>query len=146
MSTAAAPVDVADGRVHCACALILSERGVLLGRRSADRRRAPEKWDVFGGHVEAGETLEQALRRELREELDIVPNDAQLFTRLHSDGDAENPPALIHIFVVTRWHGPGPALRGDEHTEMRWCSRSEALELDLAFPDDYPDLLARFLD
>ncbi|MFC3551422.1 NUDIX domain-containing protein [Lysobacter cavernae] len=61
-------------RVHdCVGALIVHDGKVLLGRRSADREWLPGAWDVFGGHVEAGESGPQALCRELDEELGIVP-------------------------------------------------------------------------
>ena len=39
----------------------------------------PNRWDFFGGHVEPGETPEQALVREVREELGVELNFWQLF-------------------------------------------------------------------
>jgi len=46
---------------------------VLLGRRAANREFYPDVWDVLGGHLEPGETSEQALVRELREEISVTP-------------------------------------------------------------------------
>ena len=46
---------------------------VLLGKRSPRRRACANSWDVIGGRVEAGETLGEGLRRELNEEIGIVP-------------------------------------------------------------------------
>src|SRR5215213_6269328 len=46
---------------------------VLLGRREAGRAFYPGVWDVLGGHLEPGETSEQALARELREEVGVTP-------------------------------------------------------------------------
>ncbi|WP_202874257.1 GNAT family N-acetyltransferase [Kribbella albertanoniae] len=55
--------------VDCVGALIRDERGrVYVHRRTADRRLLPGQWDVVGGHVEVGETPEQALAREVEEE------------------------------------------------------------------------------
>jgi 8-oxo-dGTP diphosphatase len=39
----------------------------------------PNRWDFFGGHVESGETPEQALVREVREELGVELDSWQLF-------------------------------------------------------------------
>lgn len=50
-------------------ALIRDERNrVYVHRRSPSRRLLPGIWDVVGGHVEAGETPEEALAREIEEE------------------------------------------------------------------------------
>lgn len=53
----------------CVGALIRDKHDrVYAHRRSNDRRLLPGTWDVVGGHVEAGETAEQALAREIEEE------------------------------------------------------------------------------
>jgi 8-oxo-dGTP pyrophosphatase MutT (NUDIX family) len=53
----------------CVGALIRNNEGrVFVQRRSATRRVLPGIWDIVGGHVEAGEALEEALAREIKEE------------------------------------------------------------------------------
>ncbi|GAA1709350.1 hypothetical protein GCM10009745_66580 [Kribbella yunnanensis] len=55
--------------MDCVGALIRDGRGrVYVHRRSADRRLLPGIWDIVGGHVEVGETPEEALAREVEEE------------------------------------------------------------------------------
>jgi 8-oxo-dGTP pyrophosphatase MutT (NUDIX family) len=53
----------------CVGALIRDDRGrVFVQRRSTTRRVLPGIWDIVGGHIEAGETIEGALGREIKEE------------------------------------------------------------------------------
>ncbi|MFF1819005.1 GNAT family N-acetyltransferase [Kribbella sp. NPDC058245] len=55
--------------VDCVGALVTDARGrVYVHRRSADRRLFPGLWDVVGGHLDEGETPEEALAREVEEE------------------------------------------------------------------------------
>jgi len=55
--------------VDCVGALIRDEHHrVYVQRRTAERRLLPGIWDIVGGHLEPGETPEQALAREVEEE------------------------------------------------------------------------------
>ena len=74
-------VDIVNG-------LLLRDRQVLMARRSANRRLSPNTWSFPGGHVEEGETLEQALTRELSEEIGVSPKTARLLTMLNEIGRA----------------------------------------------------------
>lgn len=114
-----------------ACALLVRDGRLLLGRRSPRRKSYPDCWDVIGGHLEAGESREQALVREVREEVGLTP------TRSRQVGELPEPrpelygSARLHFFAVTAWRGGEPALLGDEHTELRWFE----VEAACALPD-----------
>src|SRR5436190_8776587 len=54
-------------------ALFVRDGAVLLVRRSPHRSTYPGFWSFPGGHVEPGESLAEALVREVREEVGVVP-------------------------------------------------------------------------
>ena len=123
----------------CACGLLLRERRILLGLRSPHRQQRAGLWDLIGGHVEPGESVAEALLRELAEELDIRATAYSYRTTLRERDPARNGARNYHIFMVTAWSGAGPRLCGDEHQALAWYRLDQALNLDLALPD-YPDL------
>jgi mutator protein MutT len=109
---------------------VLTRRGaVLLARRSPARSTYPGLWSFPGGHVEDGETLVEALARELREEIGVTPT---AFTYLGPLWDAHlevADSATYYMFSVTEWDGGEPTMIGDEHTEMLWFSLQSAAAL-----------------
>ncbi len=63
----------------------------------------PNHWDLFGGHVETGETPEQALCRELEEELRVTLKSWKLFRRYEClTGDAYPNTKLIYHAIIDR--------------------------------------------
>jgi mutator protein MutT len=89
---------------------------VLLARRSPHRSTYPGLWSFPGGHVEQGETLAEALVREVQEEVGVTPTTFSFLGTIADRNTAESDPATYHMYAVTVWDGGEPALRGDEHT------------------------------
>lgn len=50
--------------------IIIKDRKILSLQRASVSSRSPKRWEFVGGHVEEGETFEEALIREIKEELD----------------------------------------------------------------------------
>jgi isopentenyldiphosphate isomerase len=68
--------------------LVFNEQGeLLLQKRSMNKDVAPGRWDTsVGGHVSAGETLDEAMKREMAEELGIRACVTEfLYTYIHSN-------------------------------------------------------------
>ncbi len=125
---------------RCACGILIKDGRILLAKRSRDRKLYPGVWDMVGGHQEKGESLDQTLRREFEEEICVTPSEFSALEVLAEPVPEINGQRAYHVYAITAWRGPEPAMRGDEHTEIRWFTVAEALALDLALPE-YRDVL-----
>ncbi|WP_018155836.1 NUDIX domain-containing protein [Demetria terragena] len=113
-----------------AAAVLIRDGRILLGHRHPDRDNYPNCWDLIGGHVEAGESVEDALRRECLEEIGVEIRALETLPLENSD------PALdLHAFVVTDWSGEPTNQEPDEHDDLRWFRREELDALVLADPN-----------
>ena len=111
--------------------------GVLIrdGKVLLIRRGKPPlygRWVVPGGTVELGESLEQALVREMREEtgLEVVPLEVlTVFDRIERDGDR----VVYHYVIVDylcRWLG-GEARAASDALEAAWAALDDLPRYDL---------------
>lgn len=111
---------------------LLAQNGaILLGKRAPTRALAPDAWDVFGGHVKLGERAEEALVRELNEELGIH---ATRFSVLEIFDNPHVPDGPFVVFVVDDWEGVPQNNAPHEHTEIRWFSSGQFAGISLAHP------------
>ena len=104
-------------------ALIWREERFLACQRPAHKARGL-LWEFVGGKVESGETREQALIRECREELDIIVVPRDIFMEVTH----EYPDLTVHLtlFNADLPQGEPKAL---EHNELRWITVDEIDQL-----------------
>jgi 8-oxo-dGTP diphosphatase len=98
---------------------------VLLGLRSASKIVRPNRWDLIGGHVEAGESRNDALIRESQEEVGITPLEFGLLAIFREPEPERYGDASHHVFSVTNWQGGDPTNKSNEHSELRWFTLDE---------------------
>ncbi len=105
--------------VQVVAALIRDGERFLVCQRPAHKARGL-LWEFVGGKVEAGETRQQALVRECREELDITVEPGGIFMEL----DHEYPDLTIHLTLFDAVIAEGePKLL--EHAALAWITTDE---------------------
>lgn len=114
-------------------ALIVNNEGKIL---LSQGKKWGGKYTVFGGHVELGETVEDAVRREAKEEsgLDVEIIDKIRFGESIFDKSFHKKKHFIYLDFLCRYDGDSEAVKTNEEFEdsFRWYALEEALKLDLA--------------
>jgi 8-oxo-dGTP diphosphatase len=111
-------------------AILIKNNKILVGKRPKTKKYFPGHWDVFGGHVEGKETLEETLKREVKEELGIDVVKYKFFDALKNDIEPNSKEVYDHyFFIVTKWKG---YIRKKNLTEikiLRWISKKDLNKL-----------------
>ena len=124
--------------VEVAAALIWDHDRFMICQRPAHKARAM-LWEFVGGKVEPGETKEQALIRECREELAVTLSVGDVFM----DVVHAYPDITVHLvlFHATIAEGVPQKL---EHNDIRWVTPGEIPNFDFCPADD--EILKRIIE
>jgi 8-oxo-dGTP diphosphatase len=111
--------------------VLLVRRGrVLMVRRAVPPSRGA--WDLPGGFIEAGETAEEAARREVREELGIAVRLERVLGAIPDVYGRDRQPTLNLLFVGRMPREDAAIRAGDDAASYRWFPL-DALPRRLAF-------------
>jgi len=104
--------------------LIRREGTVLLGQRPKGSLQG--QWEFPGGKIEVGESPEEALKRELNEELGIEADIGNLrLAATHTYGDRG---VVILFYDVHFWKGEP---KSQHHIELKWVEHDEIKKFDI---------------
>ncbi len=116
-----------------ACALVDAEGRVLLAQRPPGKSLAG-LWEFPGGKIDPGETPEEALVRELREELGIDTSESCLAPLAFASHDYDTFHLLMPLYVCRIWKGEAAAREGQT---LRWVRPNQMAALPMP-PADIP--------
>lgn len=102
----------------------------LVGQRAANKSQGG-LWEFMGGKIELGETPEQALARECREELALEIEDEHIIDSVVH----EYPEKTIRLTLISCSPKSGSIPRALEHQQIRWVTRAEMDTMDFAPAD-----------
>lgn len=112
--------------------IITDESGnmLVLQRTKSDQHDIAETWDIPGGRINVDESLEAALRRELREEIGRVPDE---LPKLIAAQDIFVAPRDLHVVrltyrLTTTQFDP---ILSEEHSAFQWVSTHALMKLNL---------------
>ena len=97
--------------------LINSDDQVLIAKRAADKHMG-NKWEFPGGKVEEGETSQEALYREMHEELGIEVQSAKLLTDITYE--YEDRKVILDVYEIKKWIGEA---QGVEQQPVLWVEK-----------------------
>lgn len=115
--------------LHVACAIIEKEGKILAAQRSAITT-LPLKWEFPGGKIEAGESPEECLQRELNEELGVSVHINSAF----SPSTHSYPDFTVTLYPFSCRVSEG-IITMYEHHSLAWIEPERMSELDWAAAD-----------
>lgn len=113
-----------------------SDIEVLIAKRNDGRELYPGKWECGGGQVEAGENFEEAIKRQMEEELGVNVGKALVCGtyEIAVPESAEKIPGLRFVCFLERgdefFGSEGPRIDEREHEGWRWQSINDLEKID----------------
>ena len=123
-------------RIHVAVGVLIDSNGCVLLTRRPRGTHLAGYWEFPGGKLEAGESVQIALARELEEELGIrIIETVPLMTVSHDYGEKQ---VLLHVQKVKDWNGEP---HGAEGQPLAWVDARSIDEFQV--PDANAEIVSR---
>jgi 8-oxo-dGTP diphosphatase/2-hydroxy-dATP diphosphatase len=110
--------------------IIHKDSKILLGMKK--RGFGVGFWNGFGGKVKEGESIEEAAKRETKEEIGVVPLDLKKMGILRFQFKGEPEILEVHVFSCSNFEGE---IKETEEMKPKWF-KIEQIPFDQMWPDD----------
>lgn len=118
-------------KVHVTAAVIENENKILCVQRNSNKfEYISYKWEFPGGKVEDNEQLEETIKREIMEELNLQISISSFFIRVE-----HQYPDFILVMDTFKCKIVAGVLQLNEHVSFKWLEVDELSELDWAAAD-----------
>lgn len=114
-----------DKHVLVAVGIVVNEAGKILVALRPEHAELGDLWEFPGGKIEQGETVEQALKRELQEEVGIIVHAAKPFMQI--EHQYTNKIVLLDVWRVEKFSGEPKACEAQKM--LQWISPKELMQL-----------------
>ncbi|MBS5822727.1 MAG: NUDIX domain-containing protein [Clostridium argentinense] len=103
------------------CSVIIHDNNkkVLIAQRSKTKHKFPLFWETVGGTLENGESPEECIRREVKEELNCSIDDLKLFKVYVINSDNR------YVLIVYTGKLIGEVEANEEIEQIKWVARNE---------------------
>lgn len=115
-----------------ACALVDVDNRILLAQRPVGKSMAG-LWEFPGGKIEIGETPQEALIRELHEELGIITWETCLAPLTFASHSYDEFDLLMPLFVCRKWEGYPSSKEGQA---LKWVRAKNLRDFDMPKADE----------
>ena len=113
--------------IHVVCAIFEQDEKILICRRKEGLKNEG-KWEFPGGKVIDGESMLKALRREIKEELDIEIKIGDEVSKLkYFKGE--------FTLIAYKCEALNPIVKSNDHDKLTWVLKEELLNYDLLDAD-----------
>lgn len=110
--------------INVAVGVVIRQQRFFVCRRLSHQHQGG-KWEFPGGKIDQGETVEEALRRELKEEIGIDVQSTQ--TLMDITFSYPDKTVMLHVSIVSDFTGKEYGAEGQEN---KWVSFAELTQLD----------------
>ena len=104
------------------CAIIERDGKIFIAKRAETKKTWPGRFELIGGHVDLNESLEDALKREVKEEINVDIEVGRIVDAFTYTSDT------FKVEICYLCHlpdGQEPQLNPEDHSEYKWIGPSE---------------------
>lgn len=130
-------------------ALIENGRGEVLLLKAPvwEKGNIKAHWDIPGGRIQEGQSIEATLNREIEEETGVKKIEySEFFTAIISNHQIPHKDIMLGLVLMVykvRIPKNSKIKLSEEHTDYEWASKKEAVKrLSYKYPPEFTDLLA----